>query len=63
MQQEYQSLLKSETWTLVDLPDGQKSIGSKWVFSIKKDKDGSIEKFKARLIAKVCAQKYDIDYR
>ncbi|GBP89832.1 Retrovirus-related Pol polyprotein from transposon TNT 1-94 [Eumeta japonica] len=63
MQVEYDSLIKNETWTLVDLPKGKRTIGSKWVFSVKRDKNGSVDKFKARLVAKGCAQKYGIDYK
>uniref|UniRef100_A0AAV1VMW5 Reverse transcriptase Ty1/copia-type domain-containing protein n=1 Tax=Peronospora matthiolae TaxID=2874970 RepID=A0AAV1VMW5_9STRA len=41
---------------------GQYTIGTKWVFNIKRKADGSIEKYKARLVAKGFKQKYGIDY-
>ena len=59
---EYNSLIKNETWDLVELPKERKCIGSKWVFKVKRDKDGKISRFKARLVAKGYAQKYGVDY-
>lgn len=46
----------------MDKPKGRNVIGSKWVFVTKHKADGSIEKFKARLVARGCSQKYSIDY-
>lgn len=43
-------------------PDGIKPIGSKWVFDLKRDKQGIIDRFNARLVALGFAQKYGIDF-
>ena len=43
MRKEIQALEENGTWTLVDLPPGKKSIGSKWVYKIKYHSDGSVE--------------------
>lgn len=51
-EEELSSIEKNRTWTLVDLPVGTKPIGLKWVFKIKRNSDGSINKYKARLVAK-----------
>ena len=59
---EYNSLIENKTWKLVELPPGRKAIGCKWVFKLKHDVDGRVERFKARLVAKGYAQKYGIDY-
>jgi len=60
--EEYDSLLKNETWDLVDLPEGEKTVGTKWVFKTKLDASGEVKRFKARLVAKGYSQKYGIDY-
>ena len=44
------------------LPLGRKSIRCKWVFKIKHSEDGSVEKFKGRLVANGFAEKYGVDY-
>ena len=52
MKEEMEALLKNKTWTLVSLPEGQKTMGCKLVFSIKYKADGSVERYKARLMEK-----------
>lgn len=59
---EYESLLENETWDLVQLPSGRTPIGSKWVFKVKHKSDGTLERFKAQLVAKGYAQQPGIDY-
>ena len=61
-EQEYHSLMENETWKLTKLPEGHKPIGSKWVFKVKYRSDGTVERFKGRLVAKGFAQTYGIDY-
>jgi len=56
------ALEKNRTWDIVTLPQGKKTVGCKWVFSIKYKVDGSIERHKATLIAKGYTQTYEIDY-
>ncbi|GKB88939.1 putative ribonuclease H-like domain-containing protein [Tanacetum coccineum] len=51
-----------KVWTLVDLPNGKRPIGTKWVFRNKKDKRGIMIKNKARLVAQGYTQEEDIDY-
>lgn len=63
MKSEYASLLKNNTWTLVDPPTNAKVIQSKWIFKTKYKADGSIEKRKARLVAKGYTQRAGIDYQ
>ena len=60
--EEMDSIIFNNTWKLVDLPQGCKTIGCKWVLRRKLKPDESIEKFKARLVAKGFKQKEDIDF-
>lgn len=62
MTKEMNSHEQNHTWTLTDLPEGRKKIGSKWVYKHKIGKDGTIESYKARLCAKGYSQKEGIDY-
>lgn len=59
---EYKALVKNGTWELKDLPSGRQAIKSKWVFNIKLDKEGNIARYKSRLVAKGCSQRFGIDY-
>ncbi|GJV07687.1 putative ribonuclease H-like domain-containing protein [Tanacetum coccineum] len=62
MQEELLQFKLQEVWTLVDLPNGKRAIGSKWVFRNKKDERGMVIRNKARLVAQGYTQKEGIDY-
>ena len=62
MEREMESLKHHDVWELVNLPPGKKIIGSKWVFKVKTNADGSIERYKARLVAQGYSQKLGADY-
>jgi hypothetical protein len=60
--QEIASLSTNGTWELVNLLTGRKPVKSKWVFAIKRDEKGVVERFKARLVAKGFSQIEGINY-
>lgn len=62
MEEELDSIRGNDTWLLVDLPPGQKPIGLKWVYKLKKDPSGAIVKHKARLVAKGYVQREGVDF-
>ncbi|GJZ80177.1 zinc finger, CCHC-type containing protein [Tanacetum coccineum] len=62
MKEELSSIERNNTWKLVELPKGRKAIGLKWVYKVKRDPNGRILKYKARIVAKGYVQKQGIDY-
>jgi hypothetical protein len=62
MLEELRALEKNKTWDLVKLPPGKKAMSCKWVFTVKQNPEGNVERYKARLIARGYSQTYDIDY-
>lgn len=59
---EYSSLLKSDTWTLCELPKNRKAISGKWIFKLKRKSNGDIDKYKARFVAKGFSQREGFDF-
>ena len=62
MNSEINSLNENETWTLEYLPEGRRVIPCKWVYKIKQNADGSVDRYKARLVIKGCSQRRGVDY-
>ena len=63
MNEEIKSMKDNDVWDLVPLPEGAKPIGCKWIFKIKRDSKGNVERYKTRLVAKGFTQKEGIDYK
>ena len=62
MKDELDSMKSNEVWDLVELSQGSKAIGYKWVYKTKRDSLSNIERYKARLVAKGFTQKKGINY-
>ncbi len=62
MDEKIASLHANNTWLLEELPEGVKPIPVKWVFKVKHDGKGNIERYKARLVAKGFLQQEGVDF-
>lgn len=62
IEEEKKSLIDNNTWTLATLPQGKKTLDTKWVFKTKKNSSGEVERYKARLVVRGCKQTEGIDY-
>ena len=62
MIEEYQLIMKNDVWDVVPRHEGKSVVISKWIYKIKHDVDGSIEKYKAIFLARDFSQKEEIDY-
>ncbi len=59
---EMKSLIENETWEIVDLPNGKRPIGCRWVLRTKVNTNGEIVRYKARLVAKGYSQQKGVDF-
>ena len=60
MEREIESLRANDVWDLVEPPKDRKAVGSKWVFKLKMNVEGSVERHKARLVAQGFTQKFGV---
>ena len=62
MSEELSSSSRMHTWNLVPLPPDITPVTCKWVYKIKTHSDGSIARYKARLVAQEFSQEYGLNY-
>ena len=62
MMEGYQSIVRNGIWDVVPRPKGKSIVTCKWIYKIKHATDSSVEKFKARFVARGFSQKEGIDY-
>ena len=62
MNKEYDSIMKNDVWDVVPRPKGKFFVTSKWLYKIKHGANGSVEKFKARFVARGFSQREGVDY-
>lgn len=62
MDEELESLKENEVWDVVPRPANRKIVDSKWVYKIKTDANGNIDRYKARLVARGFTQQPGVDY-
>lgn len=62
MNSEISSLKRNHTWDLVNLPEDRKVIDNKWIFKLKHNSAGDVERFKARLVIRGFTQQHGVDY-
>ena len=56
MVEEYDSIVKKSAWEVVPRVVGKSVVGSRWIYKVKQAKDGSVEKYKARFVARGLSQ-------
>lgn len=62
MADEFNALIAAGVWELVPPDSSQNLVGCKWVFRVKFNPNGSVERHKARLMAKGFSQRPGIDF-
>jgi hypothetical protein len=59
MIEELNALERNKTWELVHLPAGKRVVGCKWIYTVKQNPEGKLERYKARLVARGYSQIWD----
>ena len=63
MKNDLKSIEKNKIWDLVEILEDFKIFKCKWIFKIRQDLNGNVERYKARLVSKSFTKKHSIDYK
>ncbi|KAG8493478.1 hypothetical protein CXB51_010891 [Gossypium anomalum] len=59
---EYDALILNHAWDLMPLPAGCQAVDCKWIFKVKRNSDGSVARYKGRLVVKGYLQEASVDF-
>jgi len=62
MNEEMNALERNETWEIVERPKDKKAVGCRWIYTVKYKSNGTLDRYKAKLVEKGYTQTYEIDY-
>ena len=62
MKEELEAMESNNTWSIMALPSDKQPIGCRWIYKVKYNSDGSVSRYKARLVAQGFTQQAGIDY-
>jgi hypothetical protein len=63
MVEEHNSIMRNDVWEIVSRPEGKSVLTSRWLYKVKHAADGSVEKYKARFVARGFSQREGVDYK
>ena len=62
MVEKYDSIVRNNAWEIVPRPEGKSVVGSRWIYKVKQEANGSVEKYKAIFVARGFSHIEGIDY-
>ena len=63
MREKMSALENNKTWEIIERSKGKNIVDCKWIFTLKYKAEGSLERHKARWVAKWYTQTYGVDYQ